>query len=361
MNKFVPAPSKSISEFDPRCVEAADRYVKANQALKDRSAWAIRMGCTLNLFLWHLDAFQKDEDPVPLFVEAFDQASSVLENVATSGVLQGLYPTAADDGDVDYEGMVSGLFSDVWQDMTDDIYFEETYQFTRLRFEKSGVDPDELFRDKVILDAGCGSGKFSHALARFGAKKVIGIDIGERGLAFARKQQAKVDYGDRVDFRYGSTFDIPLEDESIDLVWSNGVIHHTLNYEKCVEEFYRVLKPGGTLFLHVNGCFGLYELILDKLREACADIPSPLFQMYLKLLGDNSGRIYWIMDCLFAPYEWKSKQQVIDLMDKYGFTDFRQMLRGIDSDPIEMVSRGIPYATVKYGDAQVKFLATKPA
>jgi len=361
MSKFVPSPSASISEFDSRCVEAAELYVKANASLTDRSAWAIRIFSTLNLFLWHLDAFKKDKDPVPMFVEVFNKASALLESASSSGVIGGHFqPYSLSDEPEDYEDMVSDLFSDLWLEMTDDIYFEESYQYTMERFEKSGFNPEEIFGGKIVLDAGCGSGKFSVVLARFGAEKVIDIDIGKRGLEFARKQAAKVPCGKNIDFRYGSSFDIPFDDGSLDVVWSNGVIHHTLGYEKCVEEFFRVLKPGGTLFLHVNGCFGLYELLLDKLREATADIPWAFFRQYLKFLNVNSGRLYWVMDCLYAPYEWKSKEQVEDLMKRHGFTDIKQLLRGVDSDPIEMVTSGLPYASVKYGDAQLKFLAQKP-
>ena len=52
-------------------------------------------------------------------------------------------------------------------------------------------DPVALFENKIVVDAGCGSGKFSVAIAKFGAKKVIGIDIGKKGLEFAKKQAKK--------------------------------------------------------------------------------------------------------------------------------------------------------------------------
>ncbi len=347
-------------ELDPRAQAAAQKLIDANHALKDRSFWPVRMFTSLNLFLWHLEAFESDGNPVDMFVEAFEQAAKTLENVAVSGVCGNHFPSnvSVTTDEKSFENHVSGLFSDIWLGMTDDVYFDETYEFTRQRLEKSGVEPEELFGGKLVVDAGCGSGKFSAAIARFGAKKVIGLDIGEDGLAFARAQSAKADYGDRLDYRYGSLLDIPLEDSSVDLVWSNGVIHHTLNYEKCVEEFARVLKPGGTLFLYVNGRCGLFELLLDTLRLATADVPRSLFQHFLTLLGVNSGRIYWTMDCLYAPYEWKARDQVIALLKERGFGHIQQLTRGVASDLIEKISVGEPYAEAKYGEGQLKFLAT---
>lgn len=357
----LPTPVPPDPNLSPVAKEAADRYLAAARALEDRSAWPLLMFTTLNLFLWHLDGFAGDDDPVPSFSKAFDDAAKVLEDANRHSFLANSFPfedsQALDAGA--FEEEVSGLFSDVWVNMTDDIYFDQSYEFTKERLEKNGYDPEKVFGDKVCVDAGCGSGKFSTVLARFGATRVIGLDIGEKGLEFARAQAEKVSYGDRLDYRYGSLFEMPLDDASVDLVWSNGVIHHTLNYEGCLSEFSRVLKPGGDLFLYVNGRFGLFELLQDTLRKSMERVPRSLYQYYLKLLGINSGRIYWIMDCCYAPYEWKSGKEVEALLAQYGFGEIRQLTRGVATDQIEQISTGLPYAEVKYGEGQLKYLAKK--
>lgn len=358
----VPVPVQPDPSWPAEAVDAARRYRETAAKLTDRSFWPLLMHVNANLFLWHLEAFAKDEDPVPLFVDAMNRAVHVMETALKDGIDQHLFPAdhaeAANAEDA-FEGRVSGLFSDIWLGMTDDIYFDQTFSFTKERFERNGIDPFELFRDKVIVDGGCGSGKFSAALAKFGARKVIGLDIGERGLEFARAQARKVPYGDRLEYRAASLLDIPLEDASVDMVWSNGVIHHTLGYEKCVSEFARIIKPGGRLFLYVNGRFGLFELLQDSLRIADAPLPRGLFQHFLTLLGLDSGRIYWMMDCLFAPYEWKSASDVEALLKTHGLTDLFQMKRGVATDQIEQITTGLPYASIKYGEGQLKYLATK--
>ena len=357
----LPSPVSPDPNLSSIAKAAAGRYLAAARALEDQSTWPVLMFTTLNLFLWHLEGFAGDEDPVPAFSKAFEDAAAILEEANGHSFLANNFPifNTPSVNDTSFEEDVSGLFSDVWVAMTDDIYFDQSYDFTKERFEKNGYNPTEVFGGKICVDAGCGSGKFSSALARFGAAKVIGLDIGEKGLEFARAQARKVPYGDRLDYRYGSLFDMPLEDSSVDLVWSNGVIHHTLNYEGCLNEFSRVLKPGGDLFLYVNGRFGLFELLQDTLRMSMERVPRSLYQYYLKLLGINSGRIYWIMDCCYAPYEWKSRDDVEALLVKYGFGDIRQLIRGVAIDQIEQISNGLPFADVKYGEGQLKFLATK--
>lgn len=351
----------SPSNFDLSCVAAADRFVAANRALNDRSAWGLRMFTTLNLFLWHLKEFPRADDPRFGFVSACDEATRVLETSRDLLARVKEYPPLSVAERVPFEDAVSGLFSDIWIDMTDDIYFEETYRFTAERLKKNNIDPAALFSGKIVVDAGCGSGKFSAAIARFGAAQVIGLDIGQKGLDFARRQAVKVPYGARLNFQHASLLEIPLKDASADMVWSNGVIHHTLDYERCIREFARILKPGGALFLYVNGAFGLFELLQERVRQASVDIPRALFQNYLKSLGVNSGRLYWLMDAFYAPYEYKPRAEVIAMLERNGFTTIRQLLRGVASDQIEQVSAGIPFADVKYGEAQLKFLCTKSA
>lgn len=348
-------------DIDPRAVAATERYRAAWAAASDRSMWPVKISAATNLWLWHLGAFAGHEDPVPLFIEAFDRATELLVAMRTGGVIGGHFSGAPVEGltATNFERRVSGLFSDVWVDMTDDIYFEQTYQFTKERFEKNGIDPVALFRGKVVLDGGCGSGKFSAAIARFGAAKVIGLDIGEKGLDFARQQAAKVPYGNRMEYRAGSLLDIPVERGAVDMVWSNGVIHHTLDYERCVAEFARITKVGGGLFLYVNGRFGLFELLQDTMRKTMNDIPRALTQHCLVSFGMDAGRLYWIMDCLYSPYEWKSKEEVEALLVKYGYTDIRQLTRGVAIDQIEQITTGLPYARVKYGEGQLKFLARR--
>ena len=347
--------------IDSECAAAAARYRAASERLDDRSCWAVRMYTALNIFYWHIDAFEGEEDPRPGFRRAMDWGAGILESAADGGLPLGHFPSseAAAADESDFEDRISGLFSDVWEGLTDDIYFDQSYEFTKQRMARNGVDPEALFGAKLVVDAGCGSGKYAAAIARFGARKVIGIDIGEKGIAFARAKAETAPFGDRLEYRHGSLLDLPLDDLSVDLVWSNGVVHHTLGYEKCIEEFARVLRAGGELYIYVDGPAGLFELMCDTFVAAHNDLPRILFQHYLGLLGIDSGRVYWIMDCLYAPYERKSPEEVETLLGTHGFTELRRLTRGLAIDTNEMIAAGVPFAEVKYGDGMLKYLAKK--
>ncbi len=338
--------------------KATQRYLNVTSKLKDKTYNSLLCFTSLNLFLWHLEEFPKNTDPTKKFVERFNMASDFIEQAIKNNICIDYFIQPKENYELDFEKEVSSLFSDVWVEMDDKIYFDQSYKFTCERLSKNGIDPSEFFKDKVVVDAGCGGGKFTAVIAKLGAKKVIGIDIGEKGLNFAKEQAKKVSYSKNITYTQGNLLDIPLKDNSVDLVWSNGVIHHTLDYKKCLEEFSRITKPRGELFLYVNGKFGLFELLQDTIRKSMENVPRALLQFFLKTLGVNSGRLYWLMDCCFAPYEYRSKQDVINLLHQNGYNNIKQLKRGISTDQIEQITQGIPYAEIKYGEGQLKFLCS---
>ena len=97
-------------------------------------------------------------------------------------------------------------------------------------------------RGMTILEYGCGDGLNTVVLANRGAK-VIALDISEELLAIARKR-LEVNRCDRVELLIGSAHTLPLEDESVDVVFGMAILHH-LDLELACREVQRVLRKGG--------------------------------------------------------------------------------------------------------------------
>jgi len=96
---------------------------------------------------------------------------------------------------------------------------------------------------ELVLDIGCGTGRFTQPLAdRFGTR-VIGIDPSESMLEAARGKSTN----DHVDFRQASAEHLPLEDGCADLVFMSMMLHHLTHKERAARECRRVLSRGGRL------------------------------------------------------------------------------------------------------------------
>ncbi len=106
-----------------------------------------------------------------------------------------------------------------------------------------GID----FSGRTVVDIGCGSGGITAGLvADFGASKVIGLDVEAPVCARASARAAAAGVADKVEIRQIEPgFPLPLEDASIDIVFSKDSIVHIADKETLATEVFRVLVPGG--------------------------------------------------------------------------------------------------------------------
>ena len=104
----------------------------------------------------------------------------------------------------------------------------------------------ELYPGEVVLDLGSGGGiDVLLSARRVGpAGKVYGLDMTDEMLALARENQRKAG-ALNVEFLRGDIEDIPLPEDSVDVIISNCVINLSVDKDTVLAEAYRVLKPGG--------------------------------------------------------------------------------------------------------------------
>jgi ubiquinone/menaquinone biosynthesis C-methylase UbiE len=115
---------------------------------------------------------------------------------------------------------------------------------------------------KVILDFGCGTGKFIPAFAPL-AKTYWAFDISENQLAIARK---KAESFDNVKFLKHDENTLSLETNSVDVIfasWVIGSIHDIGLRGSTIIELKRVLKEGGVMYLVENDIDGEFKNIIE--------------------------------------------------------------------------------------------------
>ena len=103
-------------------------------------------------------------------------------------------------------------------------------------------------RDRMILDAGCGTGGMLTWLARYaGEGKVVGIDLVSDALRFCRARQQQ-------DIAQASVVSLPFADATFDVVTSFDVLVQLPSATadtQAIGEMYRVLRPGGIVYVRV--------------------------------------------------------------------------------------------------------------
>lgn len=119
-----------------------------------------------------------------------------------------------------------------------------------IRFYLDKISLDEMFKDKVVLDIGCGAAGKTLYYASQGAKKVYGIDIVTRYEKDANKLAKEKGLEDRFEFVLGDASKLDFEDNFFDVIIMNDAMEHVDEPLKVLNECYRVLKKGGRLYLN---------------------------------------------------------------------------------------------------------------
>ena len=103
----------------------------------------------------------------------------------------------------------------------------------------------ELVERKNVLDIACGEGYGSAILAKK-SKKVVGVDVSPTVISHAKKKYSKLD---NLSFKEGSTDQIPLNDNSVEVVVSFETLEHISQQDQMLSEIKRVLTKDGKLIL----------------------------------------------------------------------------------------------------------------
>jgi len=125
---------------------------------------------------------------------------------------------------------------------------------------------EHICKNKIVLDAGCGTGKFLNVLEE-GSQKYIGIDLSEKQLDKAKIKSKKA----TSEFICSNLSNINLESNKVDLIvcsWVLGTIIDLDERNKCISELKRLLKSNGMIILIENDEDSEFEEIRNRTKDS---------------------------------------------------------------------------------------------
>jgi 2-polyprenyl-3-methyl-5-hydroxy-6-metoxy-1,4-benzoquinol methylase len=161
--------------------------------------------------------------------------------------------------------------------------------------------PGDFFQGKLVLDAGCGSGRWSYAMALLGAT-VVAVDLTDSGVAAAHAATAAMN---NVVVLQASLFQLPFRPESFDFVVSWGVMHHTPNTKAAFGRVAPMAKRGGTFYVMVYEKHNPWKFVwTDMIRRVLHRFPEHRRYELCRYLIIKNQRLYLFLQryIICAPY-----------------------------------------------------------
>jgi 2-polyprenyl-6-hydroxyphenyl methylase/3-demethylubiquinone-9 3-methyltransferase len=191
-----------------------------------------------------------------------------------------------------------------------------------------------------VADIGCGAGTQCRLWAERG-HRVFGVDVNEPLIRLAEKRAAE--QGVDIKFEVGTATALPWADRTMDVCLVPELLEHVADWQSCVNEAARVLRPGGLLYLSTTNVlcpkqqefnlplYSWYPGPLKRYCERLAVTTRPAIANYAKYPAVNWFSFYGLRDFL-EPLGFRclDRFDLIDTAGKGGFAQFIvTALRGI--------------------------------
>jgi 2-polyprenyl-3-methyl-5-hydroxy-6-metoxy-1,4-benzoquinol methylase len=219
---------------------------------------------------------------------------------------------------------------------------EAVHRFRSIRDTVMRLNPRLAdLRPCEVADIGCGAGTQSMIWAELGCK-VHGIDVNKPLLELARQRAAKA--GSGIDFVLGSAVSLPWPNEYVDVCLAVELLEHVGDWESCLKEASRIVRPGGVLFLSTTNVlcpiqeefnlplYSWYPGAVKRYCEKLAKTTRPQLANYAKYPAENWFTFYQLRDFLkFQGFQSLDRFDAVDVSRKGPFA--RKVLRSIRAVP----------------------------
>lgn len=190
----------------------------------------------------------------------------------------------------------------------------------RVDRSKNGTRPCD------VADVGCGAGTQSMLWAELG-HRVHGVDVNRPLLDLAQERAAKA--GHQIEFLVGTAVSLPLPDGSVDVCLAVELLEHVADWQSCIREFTRVLRPDGILFLSTTNrlcpfqqefnlpLYSWYPAPIKRYCERLATTTRPQLANYAKYPAVHWFDFYSLRSILAkSGFECKDRFDLIDTSQK---------------------------------------------
>ncbi|HBQ63418.1 MAG TPA: class I SAM-dependent methyltransferase [Clostridiales bacterium] len=181
-----------------------------------------------------------------------------------------------------------------------------------IRYYLDKTTSREMFENRQVLDIGCGAAGKTLYYAAQGVSKIYGMDIVPRYETMAEALAEETGLADRFEFVLGDAAALPFDNDHFDTILMNDAMEHVEQPLKVLKECFRVLKPGGRLYVnfppyhhpygaHLSDAIGIpwvhllfsEKTLIQVYTDLVRDLPDGPERIGFRISTDSSGRSYF--------------------------------------------------------------------
>lgn len=290
-------------------------------------------------------------DPVSFAVEHISNLNALAESLLQ--MVRGYRPKLEMQFEVGaVETRTAGLYCDLWSKLDENALIEEAGELLTRRLTKEIVA--EYVKGKIVLDMGCGSGRYALALAALGAKEVVAVDYLSEAFENSRSHAKRLRLP--IMFMRANVLALPFEDRSFDFVFSNGVLHHTRDWSAALSEYGRMVRSSGYLYLYGSG--GLFWATRSAMREIFSRIPRVYAQTVLDIMRLPSNRFIF-MDVWYVPIENHIKRVELEASLREMGLNYGQVRSEVSFDLSSTRMLNMRGAEIMWGEGEHRYFVAR--
>lgn len=181
-----------------------------------------------------------------------------------------------------------------------------------IKFYLKHTNIDDMFKNKTVLDIGCGAGGKTVYYASKGVNKIVGVEILGKYKEEAEKLAKEYGMEDKFEFVCADASNTPFDDETFDTIIMNDAMEHVDEPQKVLEECYRILKKDGKLYLnfppynhpygaHLSDAIGMpwvhvffsEKTLIETYKELVKDLPDGKDRIEFRISKRPDGTEYF--------------------------------------------------------------------
>jgi len=145
----------------------------------------------------------------------------------------------------------------------------------------------ETVKDKIVLDLGSGTGRFTSILQAWNARQVVAVDMSQAIDVTVENTKA----GSNTTYIQANLMNLPFGENEFDIILAWGVLHHTPSTRKAFQAVVRHLKKGGSMHIYVYGTTKqIRRKVITVYRKITPHLPKPALYALCRL----SAPLYYI-------------------------------------------------------------------